>query len=313
MNSLAVEETGTRVDKLSTASLRKVIDPDLDLPGTVGSGMVLPEELLSVADLDLELSADQWARLSREELASVFDAGIRFEAALMAGFGLMLMRRPDLVDPRSTYILHEIGEETRHSRLFLRVVEQLQPRARNPFVHGLFPTFDRIITGRLLGWPALFAVMVLTGEEVPDLLQKRSSEHPSTDPFVRQVNQYHRMEEARHLSFARMLLPELWASASPADRWWVRYLAPLMMEGTADTMVHPGVYETVGLPAWKTWNAVRKTRSRRQLKADSFRPILAELIEIGAFGTRPRVPRGWQRACMVDSRGRPADGIDTRR
>ena len=57
---------------------------------------------------------------------------MRFEAVLAAGFSLEILRYQDLTDPRVTYILHELGEETRHSRLFVRMIEQLAPRARNP-------------------------------------------------------------------------------------------------------------------------------------------------------------------------------------
>ena len=116
----------------------------------MGPGQVLPRELLSVADLDLDLSEEQWATLSREELAAILDAGVRFESTLMAGFGLMIARLKDLVDPRTTYILHELGEETRHSRLFLRVIEQVAPTARNPFTTGIFPLIDRYLAGTLL-------------------------------------------------------------------------------------------------------------------------------------------------------------------
>ena len=35
----------TRIRKLSTASERRVIDPDRDVPGHVGDGQLLPDEL----------------------------------------------------------------------------------------------------------------------------------------------------------------------------------------------------------------------------------------------------------------------------
>lgn len=299
----AVDE---RIEKLSTASLRRVIEPDSDVVGAMGPGMIVARQLMSVADLDVDLTEEQWERLSREEVASILDAGVRFETILMAGFGMWLARRPDLVDARTRYVLHEVGEETRHSRLFVRVVEQLQPTAVNPFTSGfVFRLFDRLLTVRVLQWPAVFVVLVLTGEEAPDLIQKQTSEHPDTDPFLREVNRYHRMEEARHLSFARMLLPEVWASASPVQKWFVRRLAPYVMVGAVDSLVHPGVYATVGLPAWPTWRAVARSRSRRRLKAEAFRPILAELLKVGAFGRRGRVNAQWRRICMVDRAGRP--------
>ena len=298
-------ENSERIERLSTASLRRVIEPDAEIQGNVGPGAVLPRELLSVAGLDLDLTDEQWVTLSREELASMLDAGVRFESLLMAGFGLMIARLRDLIDARTTYILHEVGEETRHSRLFLRVVADLEPKAVNPFTRGIFPIVDRHMSNFIFGHPALFCVLVLTGEEAPDLIQKLSSEHPGTDPFLRELNKYHRLEEARHLSFARMLLPEALEKTSRFERWFIRHAAPGMMTGTFNSLVHPGVYATVGLPTWPTWHKVRKSEARVALRAESFRPILKVLMDAGAFGRRRRVPRAWQKACRVDATGAP--------
>ena len=135
------DTTETRFERLSAASLRRIIEPEVEVTGSIGSGMVLPKELLSVAGLELDLTEEQWIALFREELASILDAGIRFESVLMAGFGFILAWHKDLVDPRVTYVLHEIGEETRHSRLFVRVIEQLSPKAVNPFTRGLYSRY----------------------------------------------------------------------------------------------------------------------------------------------------------------------------
>ena len=64
--------------------------------------------------------------------------------------------------------------------------------------------------------PALFCLLVLSGEEVPDLMQKLASEHPDTDPMIKSVSKYHRQEEARHLAFARCSSPS--SGRRPADR-----------------------------------------------------------------------------------------------
>ena len=305
--SVSAPANDERIERLSTASLRRIIEPDVDVTGSMGPGMVLPRELLSVADLDLDLTEEQWVTLSREEVASTLDGGIRFESMLMAGLGLIVARRRDLVDPRIKYILHEVGEETRHSRLFLRVVEQLEPKAVNPFLKGIFPKIDRRLTGLVLNWNALFCVLVLTGEEAPDLIQKRSSEHPATDPFLRELNKYHRMEEARHLSFARMLLPELWPEASRVQRWFVRHVAPFMMAGAIDSLIHPGVYGTIGLPTWKTWKDAKSTPGRMAIKHTAARPILKALVEGGVFKTG-RIPKGWLKLCQVDQQLQPLPG-----
>ena len=179
-------------------------------------------------------------------------SGIRFESILAAGFSMQIVRRRDLTDPEVTYILHELGEETRHSRLFIRLLDQLRPSARNP-IEPVMRILQRAVLPRLLNLLAFFCVLVLTGEEVPDLIQKLVGEHPDTDPFIRDVNRYHRAEEARHLAFARMILPGQWKDAGSVERFLVRRFAPLMVGGMFEMLVHPGVYETVGLPGWKTW------------------------------------------------------------
>jgi P-aminobenzoate N-oxygenase AurF len=293
-----------RIQRLSSLSAKRVIEPDEAITGTIAPGQVLPDELLSIAGLDLDLSPEQRAVLSREEVASIADSGVRFEAVLAAGFSMEILRAHDLTDPRVTYILHELGEETRHSRLFVRMIEQLAPVARNPLDNRVFRALQRRILPRLMFRPALFCVLVLTGEEVPDLFQMLASEHPETDPFIREVNRYHRQEEARHLSFARMLLPELWARATRFERWQVRHLAPLLLDGMFSMLVHPGVYEVVGLPGWATWRRVNATPQRRDLKHRALRPVAHALIDAGAFDSG-RIPAGWQRLCGIDRHGAP--------
>ncbi len=285
----------TRVKRLNTASANKVIDPDTDVVGSVGDGRVVAREMLSVYGLDLDLTDEQWVTLSREEMASIFDAGVRFESTLMANFGLSIAYRDDLTDPRVTYMLHEVGEETRHSRLFVRVIDQLAPTAKSPFNGWLFKLADRMVSGWALRHDAAFMVMILFGEEGPDLLQKLAVEDPETDPFIKSVNRYHRAEEARHLSFARTVLGELYAEAGWFERFLIRHVAPMAGAGTFDSLVHPGVYATVGLPTWKTWNAARKTPERMAMKRQVLQPVCNALIAAGAF-RHGRPTRAWRRA-----------------
>lgn len=291
--SLAVEP---RVRRLSAASARAVIEPDHAVVGEVGQGQVLADELLSIAGLDLvsQLTDEQRRRLAREEVSAIAEEGIRFELVLMAGFGLEMSRAASLTDPRITYLLHEIGEETRHSRLFVRLLEQLRPQARNPFSHGLLGLGKRLVIRSILGRPALLDVLVLAGEEIPDLFQKLSAEHPDTDPFLREVNRYHRQEEARHLAFARTVLPELWANASRWERFRVRYQAPLIIEAMFDMLVHPGVYETVDLPRWSTWWAAKHSPARLALRHQATQPVAEALLAAGAFRSG-RLNYPWRR------------------
>ena len=297
----APQRTSERVERLNRASAKRVIEPDQDLPGTIGEGQLVPDELLSVVGLGLDLTPEQKRTLSREEVASMFDNGIRFEAVLEAGFALQIAQAADITDPRITYLCHEIGEETRHQRMFQRVIAQIGPTARNPMAgNRILARLDRVLTGWLLRHRAALYVMVISGEEIPDHMQKLASEHPDTDPFLASVNRYHRQEEARHLSFARAMLPEVWANATRVERVVVRHVVPLGIQQMYEFLVHPGVYETIGMPGWETWKAVNRTPERLAVRYDGTRPILAALQDAGILSRR-RPPKAWRKLCGLDA------------
>jgi hypothetical protein len=303
--------TGTAVlaDRLNRVSARRVVEPDHELPwGTLGDAQVVPDELLSVAGLDLDLSAPQRARLAREEVASMLTAGIRFEAALDTAFSWLVFVAEQHRDPRIVYMLHEVGEETRHQRAFIRLLDELDASAPNRLAHPLLRRVMRLQVRSLLHQPAMLMVMVLAGEEIPDLLQRLASEHPGTAPLLAAVNRYHRQEEARHLSFARAVLPELWARAGRVERWRVHHAAPRMIRVLFATMVQPGVYETVGLPAWDTWRAVQRAPARIALRHHATRPVVRALLDAGVLAPG-HVPKGWRGLCGVDRFGRPLPDV----
>lgn len=284
-----------RVERLNKASLRRVIEPDVEITGTVTKEQVMPDDLLSVAGLGLDLTPQQRARLSREEVASIVLFGINFEAVLMAGFAFRLALGPDVTDPRFTYALHEIGEETRHSRLFIRLYQQLAPQQRNPFIGGRWSAaLGSRALPLLMRRPATLDAFVLTGEEIPDLFQKLLAEDPDTDEFIREVNRYHRAEEARHLAFARTTIGEHYATTTWTDRFAVRWIVPLAVIWMFDIMVQPYVYETVDLPPLRTWLKVRRQPRRTELRRQVARSVLKAIIDAGAF--RPdRIPPLWRR------------------
>ena len=297
MTATQPDAAAARIQRLSDVSARRVLDPDVAVPGGPGDGQVLPDELLSLYGLPVfdTLTPEQKAKLSREEIAAIAQEGVRFESVLTAGFSLRI--GSDFAvgdgDPRTTYILHELGEETRHSRLFIRMIEALGPTARNPMASPVPRFFRRHIINAAIRRPAMLFVLVLAGEEIPDLLQKRLAEHADCDPFIREVSRYHRQEEARHLAFARAILPEEWARTSWLDRALVRHVAPLMIREMFNILVHPGVYESIGLPGFKTWRQVIHSDARRQLRREATRPILDVLVQGGCFQAG-RIPRGWR-------------------
>ena len=305
---MAPTAVAARVQKLNKASLARIVDPDKDLPGQLGPGQVLPTDLLlRTAGLDQGvLDDEQMVAFSRYALASITSAGLEFEAILMAGFGLRIARSADYTDPRITYLLHELGEETRHSRLFARMLDQLGPPPPNPLDNWLVDTVGNLAIDQVIHRPALLYTMVLAGEEIPDLLQKRAAEHPDTDPFVREVNRYHRQEEARHLAFARMMLPEVRERASLVDKTFVRFVAPTLIREMYENMIHAGVFGAVGLPGLLTWQAARNHPGRVEVRVAATRPVLDALLDAGAL-ERGKVPTAWRGLCAVDPDGHPTD------
>jgi len=301
----------TKVERLNTASIKRVIEPEDRFDwSSLGKGQIIGDELLSTAGLDLDLDDAARAKLSRLEVASILSGGIRFEAVLMAGFSLQIAATDDLRDPRVAYMLHEVGEETRHSRAFARVLEEVGGNVHDPLMGGPIGKIARRISRVIITKPALLAVMILGGEEIPDLIQKLAADHPDTDPLIAEVNKYHRMEEARHLAFARLTLPELFAEAGLFERRLVARLAPIAIGGMFEGLVHPGVYKAIGLPGFKTWRAVNSSPRRKALRHEATRPVLKALMDAEIY--RPgRIPRGWRNLCGVDAQGTPDPAFPT--
>jgi hypothetical protein len=283
-----------RIERLNTASLRRVIEPDIEVTGSLTKQQVIPDDLLSINGLDLDITPEQRATLSREELASIIRFGVLFEAVLMSGFAYQLALSSDVTDPRFTYALHEMGEETRHSRLFVRLIGELAPTQRNPMESRLAARVRSRTLPLLLRRPATLDAFVLVGEEIPDLFQKLAAEHPDTDDYVRDVSRYHRLEEARHLAFARTTVGEHYRRATWTDRFAVRWIVPIGIVGMFDMMVQPLVYRTVGLPALRTWLAVRRLPRRVAMRQQCARAVLNALIDAGVI-KHGRVPFLWRR------------------
>jgi hypothetical protein len=151
--------------------------------------------------------------------------------------------------------------------------------------------------------PATLDAFVLAGEEIPDLFQKLASEHPDTDDHVRSISRYHRREEARHLAYARMMIGEHYRHTTWSDRFGVRWIVPLAVVGLFDTIVHPYVYPTAGLPALQTWLRVRRQPTRIALRRQCARAVLQALLDADVLEPG-HIPFAWRHAAGVDHTGR---------
>jgi P-aminobenzoate N-oxygenase AurF len=161
--------------------------------------------------------------------------------------------------------------------------------------------------------PATLDAFVLAGEEIPDLFQRLAAEHPDTDDYVRAISRYHRLEEARHLAYARTTVGEHYRNTTRTDRFAVRWIVPTAIVVMFDTIVQPFVYPTVGLPAMRTWLRVRRQPERVALRQQCVRAVMHALIDAHVL-TPGHIPRPWRHAAGVDNTGRdpldqPADTV----
>src|SRR5262245_61906937 len=96
--TLSPPDTGARIDKLNTASVRRVIEPEERFDwASLSDGQIIPDELLTIDPDEHGLTAEQRARLAREEVASLLESGIRFECILMSAFTMQLAEDRRLV------------------------------------------------------------------------------------------------------------------------------------------------------------------------------------------------------------------------
>ena len=200
---MATVEREATARRLLKSAARTSFDPnvEVDWQAPFEEGMYyLPPERLSLYGTETWQRLDEWQRieLSKHELASVTAVGIWLELNLMHLFMRVLY---DL-DPRSLhaqFALTEVGDETRHSVMFGRLLDKLGtpdygvPRP----VHNV---------GRLFkaygGGPSMWAIF-LVGEEIFDRMQRETMTDERVQPLIRTVSRIHVVEEARHVRYAR--------------------------------------------------------------------------------------------------------------
>jgi len=234
-------------DRLLRSTAAKAYDPDVDVdwsaPLAPGKGYVLPHRCsLYGTSLYDQLSPEQQIELGKHEAVSVASTGIFLEAVLMR----MLTRVAYTGDPMSRhvqYALAELGEETRHTIMFAKMIDRLGTPCYlpSPLVRRLGRLLSAIAHG-----PSLWGA-ILIGEEVIDRLQREIVDDESIQPLIRMICRIHITEEARHVGFARS---ELTASMARMRRHELPYHR-LNLARTAfilsRAMTNPGVYLCVGL------------------------------------------------------------------
>lgn len=240
----SLPRTAARAAQLVAASERTTLDPFHEVDWSIpidDSSFHLPPELLPLygtAVWQAMTLAEQIA-YSRHETAAMFGAGIWFENALMQLVLRHLVHVP-IDDPSHRYLLIEVADECRHSTMFGEYIR----RACTP-VYG--PTMQFDLATSTGGDRVMSYLLILAVEELLDHANRATMRDERLHPVSRQIAKVHVLEEARHVSFAKTFLAEMWPTLSADERDIVRDAAPVLVAEVVRLNVDTRVYDNLGI------------------------------------------------------------------
>ena len=278
-----------RIQTLEAASRKKSFDPDTEVPWGIpfdeSPPALLPDEVMSLygtPEFD-HLSSIEKARLSLHETAAIFSAFVRFEGVLNQALARKV-RSGDPVGEVTSYTLRVIEEEARHSRMFSRLIEEIGVGGYG--LDGLYGAVERLGEALIARGDMHYFLGMLAVEEITDTLLARILAGGTKHPVLSAVCTIHRIEEARHMDFARMAVAERFEDASLASRVVVKRSAPFIFALIFEVMFPPSIYLRSGIAdskreARQLWRKSRASPQRRQLREDCVSRLVPFLHEIG--------------------------------
>ncbi|MDT7655599.1 MAG: hypothetical protein QOF38_314, partial [Pseudonocardiales bacterium] len=205
------------------------------------------------------MTPEQRYELGKHEIISITSFGIYAEVALMH----LLLKVATQGDPTSRhaqYALTEVADECRHSTMFGRGIEKsgVGPYLAPRWFRGLLNLSLLLPIG-----PATYGGTLLV-EEVTDRLQRESMADEDIQPTIRMINKIHVLEEARHISFARAevnrMVPKMGRIELAVNRVALALAAPSLVR----LMLHPDVYQGVGVDPKQARRAARANPNYQQ-------------------------------------------------
>jgi hypothetical protein len=284
---LQIADAERTAGRLLKASVDHSYDPavDIDWDAPLVEGMYFaPPERLSLYGTQLwdRLTEEQRIELSRHEVASVASVGLWFEIILMQ-FLVRYVYDQDPLSRHAQYGLTEIGDETRHSIMFARMIEKLGCPAYGAGRrrHQLGRIFKTALGG------ASFWAGILFAEETTDTLQRESMADERVQPLVRMVNRIHVVEEARHVRFAREELVRQMAAMRAPAREYHRAMLGYVGHEVVGSFVHPRVYAAIGLDPRHAYAVARANPHHQESLRWSASRLVPFLREVGIVDGGP--------------------------
>jgi len=239
----SLPRTAARSEQLVAASERTTLDPFQEIDWAVpldDSAFHLPPELLALFGTPVWDAMTETERIaySRHEAAAMLAAGIWFENALMQ-IVLRHLADIDVTDPMHRYLLVEVADECRHSTMFGEYIRRAGTPSYRPDRPVMIDDSD--------GGRAISYLLILAIEELLDYANRMTMRDERLHPTARRVAKLHVLEEARHVSFAKSYLTEVWPTLDDAEQATVVEAAPVLVGEIVSISLNPDVFDHLGL------------------------------------------------------------------
>ncbi|MDZ4825223.1 MAG: diiron oxygenase [Actinomycetota bacterium] len=236
--------TARRARQLVAVSERTTLDPFTEVDWDISiddSAFHLPPEVLPLYGTEAWQAMSEQERIaySRHETAALCGAGIWFENVLMQAVLRHLQELP-VTDPAHRYLLVEVADECRHSMMFGEFIRRADTPAYRPAMNPL--TVSDLPGGRAMSY-----LLILAVEELLDHINRATMRDERVHPVSRKIAKVHVLEEARHVSFAKSYLSEVWPMLDEETRTTISALAPDLVAVVADLSVDDAVYDHLGI------------------------------------------------------------------
>jgi len=238
------------VERLGNLSIERAWSPytGFDWPETLDpeAEYYMTPELMSLYGTESfeSLSEAQRKRLSFHEINNLFSFVLLGERAVIGGM-TEVMYRKDTMGPITDYMHHFVDEENRHMVMFSifcnKYLGKVYPEKKVTIDRKLAPGEEDLV----------FYCRVLIVEELGDVYNRRMMIDENINDLVRQINEYHHLDESRHLSFGRAWAAELFKKHS--ENWTAEqlqtfqsWLGEFFVSSWSD-FYNPSVYRDAGL------------------------------------------------------------------
>jgi hypothetical protein len=206
----------------------------------------MPPELISLHGTETweQLDSDARLRLSRFEIGNFFSLVLQGERPLVQGL-IHRIHAKDSTWDVTDYLHHFVDEENKHMVMFgefcRRYIGKVYPEKKVALSRKYAKGEEDVV----------FFCKVMVVEEYGDFYNVAIERDERVEPFVREMNRMHHVDEARHLAFGRRYLAEIfdrnaagWSEETLVGlRTW---LAQYLKASWAD-YYNPAAYKDAGI------------------------------------------------------------------